>query len=114
MSVFAVTGGITEDGKLTGNTTTVIFSATNATWIRSITGTENNGSTPLLTIEKYDGSNSYYLRKAVAMVAGTQVIYNEPFLLPLGWSIRLTSNNAAGLVDWSITYDAPSAAGRLR
>ena len=103
-------GAITEDGRLTGNTATVIFTATGAAWIRSITATENNGGTPTLSIEKFDGTNTYFLRRAVAMTAGTQVVYNEPFLLPLSWSIRLTSGDAAGHVDWSITYDGPSAA----
>ena len=112
-------GAITEDGRLTGNTATVIFptgvaaSAVGATWIRAITATENSGGTPTLSIEKYDGTNTYYIRRAVAMTAGTQVIYNEPFLLPTGWSIRLTSGDAAGRIDWSITYDGPSA-GKLR
>ena len=106
-------GAITEDGRLTGNTATTIFTATGATWIRSITATERNGGTPTLSIDKYDGTTAYMIRRAVAMVAGTQVIYNEPFLLPLGGLIRLTSNDASGNVDWSITYDGPSA-GKLR
>ena len=103
-------GAITEDGRLTGNTATPIFTATGATWIRSITATENNGGTPTLSIEKYDGTNTYFIRRAVAMTAGGQVVYNEPFLLPAGWAIRLTSGDASGRIDWSITYDGPSAA----
>jgi hypothetical protein len=106
-------GAITEDGRLTANTATTIFTATGATWIRSITATERNGGTPTLTIDKYDGTTAYHIRRAVAMTAGGQVVYNEPFLLPVGWLIRLTSNDASGNVDWSITYDCPSA-GKLR
>lgn len=114
MSAFDDLGGsrITEDGRLT-DTATTIFTAIGATWIHAITATENNGGTPTLSIEKYDGTNTYYIRRAVAMVAGTQVIYDTGFLLPIGWAIRLTSNDASGHVDWSITYDAP-AAGKLR
>lgn len=108
-------GAITDDGRLTANTATTIFTAKGATWIRSITATERNGGTPTLTIDKYDVANTtaYHIRRAVAMTAGAQVVYNEPFLLPLGWTLRLTSNDASGNVDWSVTYDGPSA-GKLR
>jgi hypothetical protein len=112
MSTFddAAGGQITEDGKLSDSTVTTIFTAVGATWIHAITATENNGGTPTLSIEKYTGSVSYYIRRAVAMAAGTQVVYDNGFLLPAGWSIRLTSNDAGGDVDWSITYDSPAAA----
>ncbi len=105
-------GAVTEDGRLTTNSATAIFTATGATWIRSITAAERSGATPTLSIEKYDPVNavSYYMRFAVSMTAGSLVVYNEPFSLPLGWQIRMTSGNASGLVDWSITYEAPAAA----
>lgn len=102
-------GAITEDGALTGNTATTIFTATGATWIRSITACDNAVGGPTVTIDKYDGSTARHIKRAVAV----PVIFNEPFLLPVGWSIRMTSSNASGLIDWSITYDGPSA-GKLR
>ncbi len=105
-------GAITEFGRLTADTVTTIFTATGATWVRAITVAERTGGTPTLTIEVYDVANttSYYKRFAVAMTAGTEVVYNEPFLLPALWAIRMTSSDAAGKIDWSVTYGGPSAA----
>lgn len=102
-------GAITEDGTLTGNTATTIFTGTGATWIRSITACDNAAGSPTVTIDKYDGSTA----KIIKRVASVPLVFNEPFLLPVGWSIRMTSSNASGLIDWSITYDGPSA-GKLR
>jgi hypothetical protein len=98
-------GAITEDGRLTGNTATTIFTATGATWIRSITASDNAAGSPTVTIDKYDGTNA----RVIKLTAAVPLIFNEPFLLPLGWLIRMTSSNAGGLIDWSITYDGPSA-----
>ncbi len=108
-------GAITEFGRLTGSTVTPIFTAPGTTRISSIVAAERSGATPTLTVEVYDVANttSYYLRYTVAMTAGTAFIYNEPFVLPALWAVRLTSNNASGLIDWQITYDGP-AAGKLR
>lgn len=102
-------GAITEDGTLTGNSATTIFTATGATWIRSITACDNTTGGPTVTIDKYDGSAAYVIQRAKAV----PLIFNEPFLLPVGWSIRMTSSDASGHIDWSITYDGPSA-GKLR
>lgn len=105
----------TAFGKLTGNTATAIYTASSATYVRSIVACENTGSaTPTLSIEVYDGSNSYYRRRAVALTAGLEIQYLVPFMLPQGWSVRLTSGDAAGKIDWAITYDDPNAAGRGR
>lgn len=102
-------GTITDDGRITNNSVNVIFTATNATWVRSITVTDRAGGAPTCIIEKYDGTNTYRLRAAIALPTGLQVVYNEPFLLPLGWTIRITSGNVGGDIDWSITYDGPPA-----
>lgn len=102
-------GAITEDGTLTGNTATTIFTATGATWIRSITAEANAAGGPTVTVDKYSGSAAYVMRRTIAV----PLTLNEPFLLPLGWMIRMTSSDAAGKIDWSITYDGPSA-GKLR
>lgn len=116
MSTQSQSGGITEYGKLTGNTVTTIFTATQNTPIQSIVCCENNGGTPNLTVEVYDVDNttSYYKRKAVAMTAGSETIFNEPFTLPHSWAIRLTSSDASGRIDWSITYGGTPAAGSQR
>lgn len=99
-------GAITEDGTLTGSTAEIIFTALGATWIRSITACDNASGGPTVTIDKYDGSTTHHVKRAAAV----PLVFNEPFLLPLSWSIRMTSSDAAGKIDWSITYDGPSAA----
>lgn len=103
---------VTKRTKLTANTVTVIFTAVSRTQGFSITATENNGGTPNLSLEIYDGTNIFYLRKAVAMVAGTPVIYNEPFELQAGYSIRATSSDASGHIDCHVSYTSPVAANK--
>jgi len=115
MTDFSVLAGISEYGKISNNTTTTIYTASiGTTRVRSVICCENAGSTPNLTLEVNDGTNSYYKRKAVAMTAGSETIFNEPFYVPQGWTVKITSSDAAGKIDWTITYDAPSraAAGR--
>lgn len=105
----------TAFGKLTGNTATAVFTAESATLIRSITACENTGAaTPTLSVEAYDGTNSYYKCRGTALGAGLFLDYDVEFTLPQGWSIRLTSSDASGKVDWTVSYDDPSASGRLR
>lgn len=110
------TGKETIFGKITGNTATVIFTAEGATYVRSIQVCENAGSTPNLTIDVYDTVNAvaYLKRRATAVVAGAEILYTNEFMLPQGWSIRLTSSDAAGKFDYSVTYDESDAAGRSR
>lgn len=106
---------LTEIAKLTGNTATAIYTADRgATRINSITACENSGATPSLTLEAYDGTSSYYIRRVVALVAGVQVVYSTPFTLPHNWSIRATSSNASGLIDVFVDYEDPSASGSPR
>jgi hypothetical protein len=99
-------------GKLTGNTATAIFTADSATFIRSIQVCENAGSTPNLTIDIFDGTTAYLKRRALAVTAGTEILYTNEFMLPQGWSIRLTSSDAAGKFDWSVTHDDAGSASR--
>lgn len=111
---FNINGGaiVTARSKLTGSTVTAVFTATSRTTILAIICAENNGGTPNLTVEIYTGSVSYYLRKAVAMTAGTAFIFDDPFELPAGWSIRVTSSDASGHVDAHVSYINPVAARR--
>ena len=55
-----------------------------------------------------------YNRALAATTAPVVVFAHHDVYLPQGWAIRLTSSDASGKIDWSITYDAPSraAAGR--
>ena len=116
-------GKITEYGKITGNSATTIFTAKGATNIRSLVVSENAGATPNLTVEIYDVANttSYYpggttatTWKAKAVSAGQAVTFNEQFMLPALWAIRITSSDAAGKFDWILTYDSSTAAARGR
>lgn len=111
---FNINGGsiVTTRVKMTSNAATPLFLARSRTTILSIIATENNGGTPNLTLDVFDGTNSYALRHAVAMVAGTAAIFNEPFELPSGWSIRATSSDASGHVDAHVSYINPVAAAK--
>lgn len=110
-------GKETVFGKITGNTATVMFRAlTGAAVIRSIQLCENAGSTPNLTIDIYDTDNAvaYLKRRAIAVTAGTEILYTNEFVLPQGWSIRGTSSDAAGKFDYCVSYDDPDATSRGR
>lgn len=114
---FAAAAVLTAFNKLTGNTATAIYTASEgSTLIRSIIACETNGATPTLTLEVYDVANttSYYLRKALALSAGTPYVFNEPFMLPANWSIRATSSDASGRIDVHVAYEDPSASGSPR
>jgi hypothetical protein len=109
---------LTEFTKLTDGTATEVFpksgNIAGQTLIASIVCTENNAGTPTLTIEAHDGTNSYYIRKAVAMTAGTAFVFDTPFVLPQAWTLKVTSSDAQGEIDVAVTYVAAVAAARLR
>lgn len=115
MTDFSVLAGLSEYGKISGNSATTIYTADKGTTrIRSVTCCDNTGATTAWTLDVYDGSTSYVKRKGKALTAGVEDVVNEPFYVPQGWAVRITSGDASGKLDWSITYDAPSraAAGR--
>jgi len=56
--------------------------------------TEIAGSTPALTIELYDGSTSYYLRKALAMTPAQEVLLTQSISLAKGWYLRATASSS--------------------
>jgi hypothetical protein len=108
---FNITGGaiVTEDTKLTDDTATVVLSKPKRTTVLSVVCTEIGGNTPNLTIEKYDGSASVYLRNALAMTAKQTFVFNEPFVLGQNQALRVTSSHASGLVDVLVNYLNPDA-----
>lgn len=115
MSNFLLGGALhTIDFKITGNTATAVFTARSRTVITSLVITENNGSTPNLTVDRYDTANTtaYYLRNALAVTAKQTVIFDEPMVLQTGWSIRVTSSDASGRFDGTMTYIFPDASAR--
>lgn len=111
-------GGVfdTKDFKITGNTATAVFTATKRTVITGISITENAGSTPNLTVDRYDTANTtaYFLRRTSAVTAGQTVTFENhmPMVLHQGWSIRVTSSDAAGKFDGLINYIMPDATAK--
>lgn len=115
MSNFLLGGALdTIDKKITGSSATVIFTATKRTIITSIVITENFGSTPNLTVDRYDTPNTtiYYLRNAQAVTAKQTIVFSEEMVLKPGWSIRVTSSDAAGKFDVMLTYLMPDATAK--
>lgn len=117
MSEFKIDGAIRSDSpvRLTGNTATTVYAASGATSIASIICTPTNG-TPSLTIEIYNeaGSSVMFLRKAVAMTAGTPFIFNEAFTINPAETIRVTSSAASGDMDVMVTTAVAVAAATPR
>lgn len=92
--------------RLTENTVTTIVDGTDEAWfVHWLQANENNGSTPSLTLDLYDGTTPFYLGsagvvyKAKALTAGQSVIFNEGIVVPQGWKLRATSNDASGHID---------------
>jgi hypothetical protein len=115
VSNFLLGGALdTVDFKITGNTATAVFTATKRTVITSLVITENAGSTPNLTVDRYDTANTtaYFLRNALAVTAKQTVTFNEPMVLKSGWSLRITSSDAAGKFDGMLTYIFPDATAK--
>lgn len=90
--------------RLTGNSVTDIVDASGEAWyVPWVVFGEHAGTTPNLTLELYDGSVTYYLSadgycwNAKALTA-KQAIALDDLVVPKGWKLRATSNNASGNV----------------
>lgn len=109
--LFAVAApfGLIEVNKaVTGSSATDIVDATstgiNATvMVHRMEINEHAGSTPNLTVDLYDGSNTRYLGddagstwNAKAVTAKQSVRFNGEIIVPLGSKLRVTSSDAAG------------------
>lgn len=107
---YTLTGGVilTKATKLTTTGATDLYVASKRTVILSIVCTEIAAATPALTLALFDGTTSYYLRNAFAMTAKQTFIFNEPFALQSGWTLRATAG-AANQVDCLVTYMSPDA-----
>ena len=84
-----------------------------AVLIASIEVTEISGGTPNMTIDIFDPNGAtatYYKRNALAMTVRQNVVYPEPFWLPNGWQLRVTTS--AGTVSVLVNYFDPNAASR--
>lgn len=107
---FTLTGGsiLTKATKVTTTSATDLYVASKRTVIVSIIATEIAAATPALTLELFDGTTSYYLRKALLMTANQTLVFNEPFALQSGWSLRATAS-AANQIDCLVTFMSPDA-----
>lgn len=107
---FTVTGQpLTEWTKLTDNTVTAIFTAKKNTSIIGMTFKETNGGTPTLTVAYDDGTTTFYFRNAEAVTVKQRITFDEVFVIRGGGSIKVTSNDASGHFDCSVTYLNPDA-----
>lgn len=117
MSAFQIDGPVLSDNpvRLSGNTATIVFTASGVTPIASIICTPTTG-TPNLTIEIFNaaGASVMTLRKAVATTAGTAFIFNEAITINPQETIRVTSSAAGGDMDVLVTRGVANAAAALR
>ena len=102
---YTVNGGtiLTEAVKLTTNTVTDILTAKGKTLVVAIYAAEINGSTPTITLEKYDGTTSFYLTNAKPMTARQLLELNVLVNLKNGEKIRATAS-AANQIDIWVSY----------
>ena len=96
--------------KVTSSSATTIVSGVAApvdpaAWlVAKLQVNENNGSTPNLTVDLYDGTTSYYLGAGgstwvAKAVTAKQSIEFTDIVVPSGWLLRVTSSDAAGKFD---------------
>lgn len=79
--------------KLSSTSVTDIVAETKRCLVKKVYVTEISGNNPTLTLEVYDGTNSYYLIKAKPMTALQTLEWGD---IPLnkGWKLRATAGTA--------------------
>lgn len=114
MSITITGALLSEPATITGNTRQTVFTADRGrTLIASVIVTPTTG-TPSLSISRYDGTTRTYFRNAVAMTAGTPVIFDTPFMLDPNGTLEITSSSANGDMDVLVTYVNPVAPAVVR
>ena len=114
MSITISGGLLSEPDVVTTNAIETVFTADRGrVLISSIIVTPTTG-TPSLSISRYDGTTRTYLRKAVAMTAGTAFVWDTPFMLDPAGKIEVTSSSATGDMDVLTTYVNPVAPSTVR
>jgi hypothetical protein len=113
MSVFITGSGlITDKFSIADNVATVVLDVDSSVTVVQIKCVERGAMTPTLTVDVHDGTDTYYLRNALAMTAKQEVNIDGPIELANDEALRVTSNHASGLIDVFVTYFSPSATGR--
>lgn len=95
VGVFSYPGSTVEDFgvKLIGTSPVAIAgNATAAMQVPWFACTEITGGTPNLTVEIFDGTTSFYLRNAKAMVAKETYIFDSGIWLNPGTFLRVTAS----------------------
>lgn len=106
MSVFqfAATQALEINVPITASTaTTIVDAANSAQLVVWFEVNENNGSTPNLTVDIYDGTNTRYLASddgatfvARAVAAKSSQKFTQGYVVPKGSALRVTSSDASG------------------
>lgn len=103
---FTIQGGAvqTRQVKLTTTSpTTIVDGGESGTVVIAVYAAEITGNTPAFTLEKYNGTTSYYLRNAKAMTAREEYARDVIVVLKVGESLRATAG-AANQIDVFVTY----------
>lgn len=93
--------------RITNGTPAIIVDGTDGAWdVPWFQVNENNGSTPTVTVDYYDGTTARYfgaagvVYRAKALTAGQSVLFDNGIFVPKGTQIRVTVTvDAAGHVD---------------
>jgi hypothetical protein len=110
----SISGGLLSEPKaITANTISAVYTAERRTLIASIVVTPTAG-TPNLSVSRYDGTTRVYIRKAVAMTAGTAWTWEIPFVLDPGGVLEVTSSAGSGDMDVLTTFVNPNAPAIVR
>lgn len=110
MTISVLGAILPQNTTITNNTVTTVLSLARLATMVSITVTPTSG-TPSLSISIYDGTTRRYLRKAVAMTAGTAFVYDTPQGLGRKDVVEVTSSSATGDMDVFVNY-LSEASGR--
>lgn len=103
----------TERTRLTDGSVTTVLSKDPKVTLVSIALAENNGATPTVSLDVYDGTNARYLQKSVALTAGGRVTLDlTGEVIHQHEVVRAMSSDASGHVDVAVTYIDPWAAGK--
>lgn len=108
MSVFqnAVDGLQEISFRITDATAVNVVDGTDGAWfVPSFQVNENSGGTPTLTVSITDGTSTRFLGangvtyRSKAMTADQSILFDAGYVIPVGWFLKVKSNNAGGLLD---------------
>lgn len=93
---------------LTTTGVTTIYTATKRTTILSLIIANTDVGSSTISIDAFDGATSHYLFNAFPISAHSREVFNEPFVLNSGWTIRATAGHANRICIF-VTYAEPDA-----